>query len=257
MLVMLTYVACSVEKNVIEESITNKTQLEDKALKAAYWEEILQMEESGASGNDISAAFYTPGKEIKSREEFYRFQTFMKYMHQKNIERKKAEGTYDKKKEAQLLDALENTTYDEYVARKSAKNPTGITEVIERGDATNADIPFAVVEIVPVFPGCESLGSNEEKKKCMTEKVSEYVNVNFDTSLGKKLGLKGMNRVITLFKISPEGNITNVRARAPHPDLEAEAIRVVGSLPQMVPGVHNGNNVGVSYSLPIVFQVNE
>ena len=133
-----------------------------------------------------------------------------------------------------------------------------ITEEIRvNPDYKGGDIPFAVVDQVPVFPGCESLDSNEEKKKCMTEKVAEYVSENFDGGLAEQLGFKGTNRVIAVFKISPDGNVTDVRARAPHPDLEAEAIKVVSGLPKMIPGKHDGINVGVSYALPIVFQVNE
>ncbi|CAN5296240.1 hypothetical protein BH23BAC2_BH23BAC2_19750 [soil metagenome] len=121
----------------------------------------------------------------------------------------------------------------------------------------SADVPFAVVEHVPVYPGCENLSSNEERKKCMSENVQKFVTTNFDTSLGEKLGLTGLNRVIAVFKISPEGNITDVRARAPHPDLEVEAKRVIEGLPKMTPGEQKGQKVGVSYSIPIVFKVGE
>ena len=127
----------------------------------------------------------------------------------------------------------------------------------KREYAEGADVPFAVIEQVPVFPGCENLGSNEEQKKCMTGKIAEFVSEKFDSSLGEKLGLTGVNRVIVVFKISPGGEITDVRARAAHPDLEVEAKRVIEQLPQMEPGKHNGKAVAVSYSLPIVFQVGE
>src|SRR5690606_2941080 len=50
-------------------------------------------------------------------------------------------------------------------------------------------LPFAIIEQVPVFPGCEELPSNEERKKCMTDKVSEFVARNFNTGLGKELKL--------------------------------------------------------------------
>jgi hypothetical protein len=46
-----------------------------------------------------------------------------------------------------------------------------------------------------------------------------------------------------------------VKAKAAHPILKEEGIRVINSLPQMVPGKQNGQEVGVMYSLPIVFQV--
>jgi len=127
----------------------------------------------------------------------------------------------------------------------------------ERRFAEGADVPFAVIEQVPVFPGCENLGSNEEQKKCMSDKIQEFVNKNFNTDLGKELNLSGRNRIIVQFKIDKQGNIADVRSRAPHPDLEVEAERVINSLPSMKPGKQGGVEVGVMYSLPIVFQVGE
>ena len=117
------------------------------------------------------------------------------------------------------------------------------------------NVPFAVVEQIPIFPGCENLDTNDLQKQCMSEKIAQFVNLNFDTSLGKKLKMYGVNRVIVQFKINKEGDISNVRARAPHPELETEAIRVINSLPKMIPGKQKGKEVGVMYSLPIVFQV--
>jgi len=132
-----------------------------------------------------------------------------------------------------------------------------IIEVVETKNNSDAgqDVPFAVVDQVPVFPGCENLGSNEEQKKCMSEKISQFVNSNFDTSLGKKLGLTGTNRVIVQFRIDENGNIQDARARAPHPDLEEEAKRTINSLPQMEPGKQKGRDISVMYSLPIAFKV--
>jgi len=127
----------------------------------------------------------------------------------------------------------------------------------ERRFAEGADVPFAVIEQVPVFPGCENLSSNDAQKKCMADKIQEFVNKNFNSGLGKKLNLSGTNRIIVQFKIDKQGNIADVRSRAPHPDLEVEAERVINSLPSMKPGKQGGVEVGVMYSLPIVFQVGE
>ncbi len=91
----------------------------------------------------------------------------------------------------------------------------------------------------------------------MSEKVQEFVQRKFNTDLGSQLGLTGVNRVIVQFKIDKNGNITDVRSRAPHPRLEQEAARVINSLPKMQPGRQRGKPVGVMYSLPIVFQVQD
>mgnify|MGYP003112476954 CR=1 FL=1 len=118
-----------------------------------------------------------------------------------------------------------------------------------------AEVPFAVIDQVPIYPGCENLGNNEEQKKCMTSKISEFVGANFNTGLGKELKLVGLKRVIVQFKIDKNGEIADARARAPHPELEKEALRVINSIPKMIPGQQKGKNVGVMYSLPIAFQV--
>ncbi|MDT0691095.1 M56 family metallopeptidase [Salegentibacter sp. F188] len=128
----------------------------------------------------------------------------------------------------------------------------------ESSNLTNeGDVPYAVIDEVPAFPGCEDISSNEERKECTSQKITEFVSEKFDSSMGKKLGLTGVNRVIVQFKIDKNGNIQDVKSRAAAPELEDEAERVINSLPSMTPGKQNGRPVGVMYSLPIVFQVNE
>ena len=58
-----------------------------------------------------------------------------------------------------------------------------------------------------------------------------------------------------ILKIDKEGNIADVQARAPHKALQDEAVRVVSSIPKMIPGKYGGQAVGVKYSLPIAFKV--
>ena len=119
------------------------------------------------------------------------------------------------------------------------------------------DVPFAVIEEVPVFPGCNVLASNKDRKECMSGKISEFVSANFNTALGKELGLTGINRIYVQFRINREGIVEVLGVRAPHPALKAEAERVVNALPVMKPGKQRGQEVGVLYSLPIVFQVDK
>lgn len=118
-----------------------------------------------------------------------------------------------------------------------------------------ADVPFAVIENVPVYPGCEGEKTNDAKKKCMSSKISEFINKKFNTNLASDLGLEGRQRIAVQFKIDKSGRVVDVRARAPHPRLEKEAMDVVKSLPNMTPGKQRGKPVGVLYSLPIVFDI--
>lgn len=119
------------------------------------------------------------------------------------------------------------------------------------------DVPFSVIENVPVFPGCEGKPNNNAKRDCMSKKISAFVNKKFNTDLASDLGLSGRQRINVIFKIDKTGNITGVRARAPHPGLEKEAARVIGLLPKMKPGKQRGKPVNVPYSLPIIFQVQD
>jgi protein TonB len=128
-----------------------------------------------------------------------------------------------------------------------------IDEVVE-DEQIEQDIPFAIIEDPPVFPGCK--GTKEQKKKCLQEKITEHVSRNYNTGLSQDLGLSpGKKKVYVIFKIDKTGKISNARARGPHKRLEKEALRVVNMLPKLTPGKQRGMPVGVSYTLPITLHV--
>lgn len=145
-------------------------------------------------------------------------------------------------------DVIESTETDQFEEIVEIEEVVEVEEEIE-------DVPFAVIENVPVFPGCENMKDNAAKKACMSEKISQFVTRKFDTELANDLGLTGRQRIAVQFRIDEKGNVTNILARAPHPRLEAEAKSVIGQLPKMTPGKQRGKPVGVLYSLPILFQV--
>lgn len=151
-----------------------------------------------------------------------------------------------------------NKSYSTYVKEQKERIESGnyvpfrSIEEYEQGD-----VPFSSVDQVPIFPGCEEGKTNSELRTCMVEKVSNYVNENFDTSIGKKLGLTGINRVYVRFMITKNGEISDVQARSYHPDLSKAGEEVIKSLPQMKPGMHQGEAVNVLYTLPITFNIPE
>ena len=134
---------------------------------------------------------------------------------------------------------------------QSKKNP--ILNIVN-GD--NVEVPFSVIENVPIFPGCDK-GNNEARRKCMSQKITKFVQRKFNTDLAGDLGLSGRQRISVIFKIDKNGDVVGVRARAPHPRLVKEATRVVNLLPKMKPGKQRGKAVVVPYSLPIIFQVQD
>ncbi|PTX63842.1 protein TonB [Kordia periserrulae] len=140
------------------------------------------------------------------------------------------------------------TTEDEVIEEVEEVEVVEEEEIIE-------DVPFAVIEDAPIYPGCEKYKSKAERKKCMSDQVQKHVNKKFNTELAGDLDLEGVQKIFVVFKIDRNGKITDVRSRAPHPRLAQEAEKVIKSLPQMKPGKQRGKPVGVNYTLPIVFKV--
>lgn len=65
-------------------------------------------------------------------------------------------------------------------------------------------------------------------------------------------------KVVIAFVIEKDGSVSNVNAELKaHPALDAEAIRVVQSMPKWEPGTVDGEPVRVLYHLPITFKLPE
>ena len=146
---------------------------------------------------------------------------------------------------------IESTETDEGEA--IVINTEDIVEV-EEVEEFIEDIPFVLIEDVPVYPGCK--GNNKELKACFTKKISTYFGKNFNLGLATELGLQpGKKKLYVVFTISRTGKVINVKSRGPHPVLEREVGKVISSLPIMKPGRQRGKPVGVSFSIPITFEV--
>ena len=118
----------------------------------------------------------------------------------------------------------------------------------------DVEVPFAIIQKVPSFPGCT--GNNEELKKCFQQKMNEHLQKNFNyPELAREMQIKG--RVFVLFLIDKNGNVTNIKTRGPDKLLETEAKRIISLLPKMKPGMQYNKPVGVTYSIPINFDLKE
>lgn len=114
-------------------------------------------------------------------------------------------------------------------------------------------VPFAVIEEVPVFPGCEGL-SRADQRTCFQQKVQEHIRDNFTyPKTAEELGIQG--KVFVQFTIDTNGYVSEIKTRGPDHLLEVEAKRIIASLPQMKPGRQRNRNVRVPYSIPINFKL--
>lgn len=120
----------------------------------------------------------------------------------------------------------------------------------------NEEISSSTIENVPVYKGCENEPNNSSKKKCMSEKVAELLQKNFNTIIPSGSELTPDVYIIRIaFKINTKGNIVNIMARGASLAMEKEAIRVLKLAPKMTPGYRNGKPVTVPYSLPLKVQL--
>ncbi|WP_282133953.1 energy transducer TonB [Seonamhaeicola maritimus] len=117
-------------------------------------------------------------------------------------------------------------------------------------------LPIDFVHQVPVYPGCENKKNNDDRKKCMSQKLSKLIQRSFNGSeIASEYGIYGKQRITVQFLIDKTGKVKDIKTRAPHPKLGDEAQRVINRVPVMQPGKQNKKTVGVRYTLPIVFDV--
>ena len=99
---------------------------------------------------------------------------------------------------------------------------------------------YDMVEKMPSFPG------GSEALKEYLKKNTMYPNP--DACI--------QGRVVVVFVVDEKGNLSDVKvARSVEPSLDAEAVRVVKSMPRWNPGMQNGKAVKVRYTLPVTFRL--
>ena len=137
-----------------------------------------------------------------------------------------------------------------YGQQDSLGNLNNKTGVIEKGVL---DVPFAIIEDVPLFPGCERV-KKSQRRKCFQEKMARHISKNFRyPEIAQEMGIQG--RVYVQFVIDKDGSITGIRTRGPDKNLEKEANRIIAKLPKMTPGKQRGRPVRVPFSIPITFRL--
>lgn len=150
--------------------------------------------------------------------------------------------------EETVIESTEAAIDDAIEERVVSVSDVDVEEVEE-----DVEVPFAAIEDIPVFPGCEGM-SKSKMKDCFQKKIQEHVKKNFsypETAL--EMNIQG--RVSVIFVIDSKGHTTKIRSRGPDRILEKEAERIIGLLPKMTPGKQRGKPVKVSYAVPIFFKL--
>lgn len=130
--------------------------------------------------------------------------------------------------------------------------PVQQTEVVPAPETTPVEIAvplppeddkvYQVVEVMPEFPGGQA-----ELLKYLARSVKYPV---------ESVEKKEEGRVSLTFIVNKDGSISDVKVvRNATPALDAEAIRVVKSMPTWTPGKEKGKIVRVAYTVPVTFRL--
>ncbi|MDY3848166.1 MAG: energy transducer TonB, partial [Prevotella sp.] len=165
--------------------------------------------------------------------------------------------------------AVERTTMDIERETESAIESLNVTDVsqdngkskkmvksqvsqksIEKGSQKSTSIDkqkdntkvYDVVDKMPSFPGGNAA-------------LFEYLSNNIQyPKVAEENRMEG--RVIVTFVVEKDGSISNAKlARSVSEELDAEAIRVVSSMPKWQPGSQNGEPVSVMFTVPVIFRL--
>jgi protein TonB len=139
-------------------------------------------------------------------------------------------------------DNVQLMTADE--AQTEVKNEE-VVEVVaevkeEVQEAEAEEVPFVVVEEMPMYPGGDA-------------ELLKYIGLNTKyPEVAKENNIQG--KVIVRFCVTAKGGVSQVSIlKGVDPELDAEAIRVVNTLPAFKPGKQGGKPVPVWYMVPITF----
>lgn len=117
--------------------------------------------------------------------------------------------------------------------------------------------PFIVVEQMPLFPGCDELFSEAEKRECSTKALLQFVYQNIQyPAIARESTIQGT--VVIFFVIEKDGTISEAQIKRDVGGLLGEeALRVVNLMNtqnlRWTPGRQRGRPVRVQFHLPIRF----
>jgi protein TonB len=131
-------------------------------------------------------------------------------------------------------------TLSSCAARKKAVIAPSVTK--EKTMSSDQEEPYVVVEEMPMFPGGDST-------------LLAYISHNTKYPETAKIN-KIQGKVIVRFCVTSVGSVDRISVlKSVNPELDAEAVRVVGSLPAFKPGKQGGKAVSVWYMVPIEFSL--
>lgn len=169
-----------------------------------------------------------------------------KKVHLKNGKEYVIEFPYENKKEGMLLfEGVENANTIMWDKLNTPQIEPIVVEEINSNSLNNQPNDFDVATIVEDMP----------QFKGGTNQLFLYLKNNLVyPKAASKMGISGT--VYVNFTVDKDGSLKNVNViKEVDPLLDKEAVRVVKSMPNWIPGKQKGKAVKVSYNLPVSFKL--
>lgn len=220
------------ESKGMENYLTGQVAMEEKQQNAATME-ILK---APVAGNRLpaDATYYVDGEKMERGIAVRRIVDGREVV---LITRKGADG----KETVTVVGSSKNDAVDE---AKALLRKEGVQKLdVKKEGANDNDSIYNVVSENAEFPGGDVALSDWMRK-----------NMKYPEEC-RKQGIQG--RVVISFVVNKDGSIVDLETvRSPHPDLAAEGLRVVKSMPKWKPAKENGKIVRSRFNIPIMFRVN-
>ncbi len=164
----------------------------------------------------------------------------------------------DDQPEFQPIDIDADEPVEEYTEEFYNEIPEPLPKT-ERKEVVPDIVSFA--EEMPLFPGCDDVTNHEEKRKCSTKKLYEYIYSNIKyPKIAQESYIEG--KVTLRFVVDKTGNISKVNIlRDIGGGCGQAALKAIENMKNMdkkwIPGKQAGRPVSVWFTLPVVFELSQ
>ena len=131
--------------------------------------------------------------------------------------------------------------------------PEGVKSVSSEKESKPASDILDIAEVMPRYAGCDTI--TNDSIDCTFMKVVSHVKANLkypDEAFKNRV----QGQVVTEFVVDTDGSIKNAMVKKGiGSGCDEEVLRVIGLMPNWIPGMQSGKPVKVRMTLPILFQI--
>lgn len=112
-----------------------------------------------------------------------------------------------------------------------------------------------VMETGVVYPGCEQLESEDEKRQCFQIKINNFIHEKIRYPQ-EAVESEIQGKVYVEFIINTNGDVKDIKVvRSVHQTLDDEAVRIISQLPKFIPATYNGQATNTYFRIPVNFEL--